>query len=74
LLSSTDWTLQQIAERLNFSHSEYLGVAFKAHRPVTGPVPPDSERPGSRQAFWQEKIDETDFAELPDVREAAIHC
>lgn len=31
LLSSTDWTLPQIAERLNFSHSEYMGVAFKKH-------------------------------------------
>jgi LacI family transcriptional regulator len=29
LLISTDWTLAQLAERLNFSHSEYMGVAFK---------------------------------------------
>ena len=29
LLIATDWTLPQIAERLGFSHSEYMGVAFK---------------------------------------------
>jgi LacI family transcriptional regulator len=29
LLTQTDWTLPQIAQRLNFSHSEYMGVAFK---------------------------------------------
>ncbi|MBN9193557.1 DNA-binding transcriptional regulator [Microbacterium sp.] len=29
LLVETDWTLSKIAERLNFSHSEYMGVAFK---------------------------------------------
>jgi LacI family transcriptional regulator len=55
LLSSTDWTLQQIAERLNFSHSEYMGVAFKKH---TGQSPGQYRRtvngPVARQAFWQE--------------------
>lgn len=29
LLTSTDWTLPQIAERLDFKHAEYMGVAFK---------------------------------------------
>jgi LacI family transcriptional regulator len=29
LLISTDWTLPRLAERLNFSHSEYMGIAFK---------------------------------------------
>lgn len=29
LLIRTDWTLPQLAERLSFSHSEYMGVAFK---------------------------------------------
>jgi LacI family transcriptional regulator len=29
LLIKTDWTLPQLAERLGFSHSEYMGVAFK---------------------------------------------
>jgi LacI family transcriptional regulator len=31
LLSSTDLTLHQIAERLDFSHSEYMGVRVKPH-------------------------------------------
>jgi LacI family transcriptional regulator len=31
LLSSTDLTLQQIAVRLGYPHSEYLGFAFKRH-------------------------------------------
>lgn len=31
LLSATDWTLTQIAERLNFSHSEYMSVVFKQY-------------------------------------------
>jgi LacI family transcriptional regulator len=31
LLTSTDWTLPQIAERLAFSHSEYMSVMFKKH-------------------------------------------
>ena len=29
LLLETDWTLTQLAAHLNFSHSEYMGVAFK---------------------------------------------
>lgn len=55
LLSSTDWTLQQIAERLNFSHSEYMSVVFKKH---TGTSPGQYRRTVNgavaRQAFWQE--------------------
>ncbi|ACQ79061.1 transcriptional regulator, AraC family [Beutenbergia cavernae DSM 12333] len=56
LLSSTDWTLPQIAERLEFSHSEYMGVAFKKYtgkspgryrRDLAGAVP--------RQAFSPER-------------------
>lgn len=31
LLTSTDWTLPQIADRLGFSHSEYMSVMFKKH-------------------------------------------
>lgn len=31
LLTSTDLTLPRIAERLAFSHAEYMGVAFKRH-------------------------------------------
>ncbi|WP_329101783.1 DNA-binding transcriptional regulator [Micromonospora sp. NBC_01699] len=31
LLIRTDWTLPQLAERLNFSHAEYMGVAFKKY-------------------------------------------
>ncbi|GAA2652454.1 DNA-binding transcriptional regulator [Streptomyces aculeolatus] len=55
LLSSTDWTLQQIAQRLRFSHSEYMSVVFKKH---TGKSPGQYRRSvnGSvaRQAFWSE--------------------
>jgi AraC-like DNA-binding protein len=55
LLSSTDWTVQQISERLNFSHAEYMSFAFKKH---TGQSPGQYRRTvnGSvaRQAFWQE--------------------
>jgi LacI family transcriptional regulator len=29
LLTESDWTLPQIAERLNFKHAEYMSVAFK---------------------------------------------
>lgn len=29
LLLETDWTLAKLSERLGFSHSEYMGVAFK---------------------------------------------
>lgn len=29
LLATTDWTLSRIAERLQFSHAEYMGAAFK---------------------------------------------
>jgi LacI family transcriptional regulator len=36
LLSTTDLTLPQVAERLGFRHSEYMGVAFKR---VTGRSP-----------------------------------
>ena len=31
LLIRTDWTLPQLAERLSFSHAEYMGVAFKKY-------------------------------------------
>lgn len=31
LLSVTNWTLPKIAERLNFSHYEYMSVAFKRY-------------------------------------------
>ncbi|PZF86620.1 XylR family transcriptional regulator [Jiangella anatolica] len=54
LLSSTDWTMQQIAERLNFSHSEYMSVVFKKH---TGMSPGHYRRTVkgavARQAFWE---------------------
>uniref|UniRef100_UPI0035E44856 helix-turn-helix domain-containing protein n=1 Tax=Microlunatus parietis TaxID=682979 RepID=UPI0035E44856 len=30
-LTSTDWTLARIAERLDFKHAEYMGVLFKRH-------------------------------------------
>ncbi|WP_199037123.1 XylR family transcriptional regulator [Glycomyces salinus] len=35
LLSTTDWTLQRIAERLSFPHSEYMSVAFKKYTGTT---------------------------------------
>lgn len=41
LLIRTDWTLPQLAERLNFSHSEYMGVAFKK---FTGKSPGEYRR------------------------------
>jgi len=41
LLLQTDWTLPQIAERLGFSHSEYMGVAFRKH---TGKAPGEFRR------------------------------
>ena len=41
LLASTDWTLQRIAERLEFRHAEYMGVAFKRH---TGKTPGEYRR------------------------------
>ena len=41
LLIRTDWTLPQLAERLNFSHSEYMGVAFKK---FTGTSPGEYRR------------------------------
>ena len=41
LLLATDWTLPQLAERLNFSHSEYMGVAFKK---FTGKSPGEYRR------------------------------
>ncbi|WP_248963841.1 XylR family transcriptional regulator [Sphaerisporangium perillae] len=41
LLSVTDWTLPQIAGRLNFSHSEYMSVAFKR---FTGKSPGEYRR------------------------------
>lgn len=31
LLVQTDWTLPKISERLNFSHAEYMGVAFRRY-------------------------------------------
>src|SRR5690606_26778100 len=36
LLTTTQWTLQRVAERLGFPHAEYMGVAFKR---VTGLSP-----------------------------------
>ncbi|MER7729140.1 DNA-binding transcriptional regulator [Streptomyces sp. NPDC096323] len=55
LLSSTDWTLQQIAQRLGFSHCEYMSVVFKKH---TGTSPGQYRRAvhGSvaRQSFWND--------------------
>jgi LacI family transcriptional regulator len=41
LLIRTDWTLPQLAEHLNFSHSEYMGVAFKQ---FTGKSPGEYRR------------------------------
>jgi LacI family transcriptional regulator len=41
LLIRTDWTLPQLAERLNFRHSEYMGVAFKK---FTGSSPGEYRR------------------------------
>ncbi|NEE01036.1 XylR family transcriptional regulator [Phytoactinopolyspora halotolerans] len=55
LLSSTDWTLQQIADRLGFSHSEYMSVAFKKY---TGKSPGQYRKAVSgsvaRQSFHRE--------------------
>ncbi len=52
LLTSTDWTLPQIAERLGFNHSEYMSVMFKQH---TGTSPGAYRRAAtgaiSRQEF-----------------------
>ena len=41
LLLQTDWTLPRIAERVGFSHSEYMGVAFRKH---TGKAPGEYRR------------------------------
>ncbi len=41
LLMSTDWTLPRLAERLQFSHSEYMGIAFKK---FTGKSPGEYRR------------------------------
>ena len=41
LLIRTDWTLSQLAERQGFSHSEYMGVAFKK---FTGKSPGEYRR------------------------------
>jgi LacI family transcriptional regulator len=41
LLTATDWTLQQIAEHLGFSHAEYMGVMFKRE---TGEAPGEFRR------------------------------
>jgi len=41
LLISTNWTLGYLAERLNFSHAEYMGVAFKK---FTGKSPGEYRR------------------------------
>ena len=51
LLSSTDWTLHRIAERLGFSHSEYMGVAFKKY---TGTSPGQYRRTVTGSVPWQE--------------------
>ncbi|SEE19134.1 XylR family transcriptional regulator [Ruania alba] len=54
LLTSTDWTLTRIAERLEFKHAEYMGAVFKKHtgrspgryrRDVTGSI--------ARQDGWR---------------------
>src|SRR5690606_22004898 len=53
LLTSTDWTLARIADRLGFRHAEYMGAAFKKHtgrspgryrRDVTGSMGRTEER------------------------------
>ncbi|GAB1823832.1 XylR family transcriptional regulator [Herbidospora sp. RD11066] len=41
LLVQTDWSLPQLASRMNFSHSEYMGVAFKK---FTGKSPGEYRR------------------------------
>ncbi|MEU8270119.1 DNA-binding transcriptional regulator [Sphaerisporangium sp. NPDC049002] len=41
LLIQTDWSLPQLAGRMNFSHSEYMGVAFKK---FTGKSPGEYRR------------------------------
>ncbi|WP_066366038.1 AraC family transcriptional regulator [Herbidospora mongoliensis] len=41
LLLQTDWSLPQLAARMNFSHSEYMGVAFKK---FTGKSPGEYRR------------------------------
>lgn len=35
LLSETDWTMPQIAERIGFKHAEYMSVAFKKYTGMT---------------------------------------
>lgn len=47
LLLQTDWPLPQIAEHLGFSHSEYMGVAFRKH---TGKAPGEYRRTNRSQA------------------------
>ena len=54
LLSSTDWTLQRIADRLAFSHSEYMSVAFKKH---TGKSPGAYRRSVHGSTDWHQEID-----------------
>lgn len=53
LLTTTEWTLPRIAERLGFPHSEYMGVAFKRH---TGRSPGayrrDAGQLSGRRSFW----------------------
>lgn len=51
LLSSTDWTMQRIADRLGFSHSEYMSVAFKRY---TGKSPGAYRRSVKGSTDWQE--------------------
>jgi LacI family transcriptional regulator len=51
LLSSTDWTLHRIADRLGFSHSEYMSVAFKKY---TGTSPGAYRRSVNGSTDWQE--------------------
>lgn len=41
LLTSTDWPLQRVADRLQFPHAEYMGVMFKKH---TGRSPGEYRR------------------------------
>lgn len=35
LLIDTDWTLAELAERLQFRHAEYMGVVFKRYNGVS---------------------------------------
>jgi LacI family transcriptional regulator len=49
LLTSTDWTLPRIAERLGYRHSEYMSVAFTRY---TGTTPSQYRRAARGSATW----------------------